>query len=105
MREYSIKFRALSVFACIDDKHRIGSLGSQRQLLNEVIVSNQDTFVVGDHDFCKFSFIPSVILLVDIPESMEGSWYAGEVFVGIKDAAFEPSSPIRHATELYKCLA
>ena len=109
MREYSIKFRELSVFACIDDKHRIkvgepGFPAAAAERGRQVIVTNQDTFVVGDHDFCKFSFIPSVILLVDIPESMEGSWYAGEIFVGIKDAAFEPSSPIRHATELYNFL-
>ena len=70
----------------------------------QVIVSFQNTFAVGDHDFCKFSFIPSVTILVDIPERIECSWYSGQVFVGIKDAAFEPSSPLRHATELYNCL-
>ena len=43
-------------------------------------------------------------LLADIPESVEGSWYSGQVLVGIKDAVFEPSSPLRHATELYNCL-
>ena len=59
---------------------------------HQLIVSSQNTFAVGDHDFCKFSFIPSVTLLVDIPERIECSWYSGQVFVGIKDAAFEPSS-------------
>ena len=44
-------------------------------------------------------------LLVDIPESIEGSWYSGQVLVGIKNAAFEPSSPLRHATELCNCLS
>ena len=70
----------------------------------QVNVSSQNTFAVGDHDFCKFSFIPSVTLLVDIPEKIECSWYPGQVFVGIKDAAFEPSSQLRHATELCNCL-
>ena len=70
----------------------------------QVNVSSQNTFAVGDHDFCKFSFIPSVTLLVDIPERIECSWYSGQVFVGIKDAAFEPSSQLRHAMELYNCL-
>ena len=55
-------------------------------------------------EICIFSLIPSVILLVEIPDSIEGSWYKGKVLVGIKDAVFEASSPIRHATELYRCL-
>ena len=46
-----------------------------------------------------------MILLVDIPESIEGSWYAGDAFVWIKDALFESSSPLRHATELYQYLS
>ena len=60
-----------------------------------------ETFVVGDHDFTRFSLIPSVVVVVNIPESFEGSWYSGQVHVGFKDAVFKPSSPIRHATELY----
>ena len=45
--------------------------------------------------------IPSVTLLVDIPESVSGLWwYDGNVCVTYKDSAFEPSSPIRHAAEL-----
>ena len=70
----------------------------------EVIVSLNETFCVGDHDFSKFSLIPSVTLLVDIPVTMTGSWYRGQVHIGIKDAIFEPSSPLRHATELYHYL-
>jgi hypothetical protein len=71
----------------------------------QVIVAMNETLVVGYHDFTKFSFIPSLILIVDIPEYMEGgSWYTGEVFVGLKDAIHEPSSPIRHAKELNNIL-
>ena len=33
------------------------------------------TFKVGDHDFTKFSIIPSVVLLIDIPERIDDSWY------------------------------
>ena len=43
-------------------------------------------------------------LEVDIPESIDGSWYQGKIFIGFKDATFEASSPIRHATELYSSL-
>ena len=89
MRDYASKFREISIFACIEDKHRIklpepGFPVAAAERGRQVIVSNHDTFAVGDHDFCKFSLIPSVILLVDIPESIEGSWYAGDVLLGLK---------------------
>ena len=48
----------------------------------------------------NFAAIPSVALLVNIPEQVSDSWYTGRVFVGVKDAVFEPSSPLRHAKEL-----
>ena len=32
-----------------------------------------------------------------------GSWYSGKVFYALKESAFEPSSPIRHVTELCSC--
>ena len=110
MRDFAIKFRSISLFVCIDDKHRV-KVGEPNfpvaavERGRHVIVSSHETFEVGDHDFCKFSLIPSVILINDIPETAEGSWYRGQVIIGIKEAAFEPSSPIRHATELHKCLA
>ncbi len=98
MKEYAIRFRDMSLFACIDDKHRV-KVGepdfpvAAAERGREVIVSMNDTLAVGDHDFTKFSLIPSVVFVVDIPESMEtGSWYAGDVVVGLKDAIYEPSS-------------
>ena len=100
MRDFALRYRSISMFVCLDDKHRcqVGEPGFP------VIVSSNDTFAVGDHDFCKFSVIPSVALMIEIPETAEGSWYNGQVFVGIKDAVFQASSPIRHATELYQCI-
>ena len=35
---------------------------------------------------------------------MEESWYTGEVYVGITDAVFKPSSAIGHVKELSNCL-
>ncbi len=40
--------------------------------------------VVADHDFTKFSMTPSVHFLNDIPPNLEGSFYSGKVFVGMK---------------------
>lgn len=109
MREYAITYRALSSFVCLDDKHRIkcGEPGypvAAAERGRRVVVSTNESFEVGDHDFCKFSIIPSVSLLIDTPESIECSWYEGKVYVAYKDAVHEPSSPIRHATELHSIL-
>ena len=38
----------------------------------------------------KFGLIPSIILIVDIPEEITGS---GKVYVSLKDSIFESLSP------------
>ena len=55
---------------------------------------------MADHDFTKLSFIPSVFFKVAIPDDISGSWYSGKVHISLKEGTFEPSSPIRHASEL-----
>ena len=67
-------------------------------------MSGTETFEVSDHDFCKFSVVPSVSFEIDIPENLEDSWYRGMVHIGYKDAVYESSNPLRHATELYSVL-
>ena len=67
-------------------------------------MSLQKRFEVGDHDFSKFSLTPSVAFVIDIPETVDGSFYRGDVFVGLKENAFEPSNPVRHMTELNSIL-
>ena len=49
--------------------------------------------------------IPSVALMNEIPGDIASSWYDGNVLVSLKDAAFEPSSPMRHMAELYSLLS
>ena len=78
---------------CLDDKHRVK------------VGEPDTTFEVGDHDFSKFSIIPLLSPLVDIPAKLSGSWYYGLVTVALKDCAFEPSSPHRHMTKLFKMLS
>ena len=69
-----------------------------------VIVAKGTKFAVGDHDFTKLLLTPSVILKVEIPENIEESFYKGQVYVGLKDHTFEPSSSLRHMTELHSVL-
>lgn len=62
-------------------------------------MSRNTDFLVADHDFTRFSIVPSVTLF-DIPEEISESWYTGQVYVTLKEGSMEPSSPLRHATEL-----
>ena len=108
-REYACIFRENSSFLSIDDKHRI-KIGEPNfpvaaaERGRRVAVRMTKSFEVGDHDFTKFSLIPSVCLVITIPETVSDSWYRGRVFVGIKDAIFQPYSPIHHATEIIATL-
>ena len=43
-------------------------------------------------------------MICNIPELINGDFYAGKVHIGLKDPIFQPSSPLRHATELYHIL-
>ena len=105
MREYALLFKSQSLFICLDDKHRL-KFGEPNfpvaaaERGRRVIVSLQEVFQVGDHDFTRFSIIPSVLFHTDIPESIDGSWYDGQVCVILKEAVFQPSSPMRHGAEL-----
>ncbi len=110
LREYAVKLREICTLVCLDDKHRLkvgepGFLVAAAERGRRVLVRVGSSFEVGDHDFTKYSLIPSVSLIVDIPEDICGSWYSGQVLVGLKEAAFEPSSPMRHAAELGNILS
>lgn len=109
LREYAVQFREVSTVVCLDDKHRckVGEPSfpvAAAERGRKVLVSLTQSFEVGDHDFTRFNIIPSVLLKVDIPDEVSGSWYRGQVHIGLKEAAFEASSPLRHATELYSVL-
>ena len=41
---------------------------------------------------------------MDIPDDVSSSWYTGQVLIGLKEGAFEPSSPHKHVTELHEAM-
>ena len=108
-REFAIQYRHFTTFICQDDKHTI-KIGEPNYPVaavdrgKQVLVGLNKKLVVGDHDFTKLKLTPSVNFLVEIPESIEGTFYHGKVYVGLKDSTFQPSSPMRHASELVKTL-
>ena len=82
----------------MDDKHscKVGEPGCPVGAVErgkQVNVRLNETMEVADHDFTRTSTTPSVILHLDLPEDMEGSFYRRKVFVGLKEKCFEPSSP------------
>ncbi len=95
---------------CLDDKHRmkVGEPGfpvAAAERGRRVLVRVGSSFEVGDHYFINFSMVPSVALVNEIPGDVASSWYDGNVFVSLKNAAFEPSSPMCHMAELFSLLS
>lgn len=78
IREYALKLRSYAIFTCVDDKHRV-KVGepscpvAAAERGRQVLVHSSTSFQVADHDFTRFSVIPSVALVVDIPDSISGS--------------------------------
>ena len=82
LREYALFVRDYSVLVSVDDKHKV-QVGEPSYPVaatergRRVMVREDERFIVGDHDFTKFSLVPSVTFLIDIPEDICDSWYKG----------------------------
>lgn len=93
------------MFVCLDDKHKV-KVGEPNfpvaavERGRRVLTMAGSSFLVGDHDFTKVSLVPSVVLDIPIPDDVSESWYSGNVHIGLKEGTFEPSSPLRHVSEL-----
>lgn len=78
-REFAIRYREFTTFVSQDDKHtiKVGEPGYPVAAVErgkQVLVGLSEKFVVGDHDFTKLSLVPSVNFMVNIPESIEGTF-------------------------------
>ena len=98
------------LLVCLDNRHsaKIGEPEfpvATTERGRKVLVKKGVYFQVGDHDLTRFSIIPSVVLIITIPDDITASWCDGQVAVTLKDAVFESSSPIRPATELCNLLS
>ena len=106
MKQLAVKFRNNAAFVCVDDKATIpigdpnGPLSTSVRPHNRGLVASiSQTLAALDHDFHVAGFIPSVLFKTSIPEDARDSFYNGEVHVTVKDKIFQPSAPMRHATE------
>ncbi|CAH1269408.1 Hypp4174 [Branchiostoma lanceolatum] len=109
LKSFSVMFKEHTALVFLDDKHgiKVGEPGYPVAAVDRgksVLVSRDSVFAVADHDFTKLKITPSVTLVCDVPESASDSFYRGKVYIALKDATFQPSSPIRHQTELYEVL-
>ena len=105
-KEFAVKFCNITNLVFLNDKYRckVGEPGFPVVAVDrekKVVVSKDNTFAVADHNFTKTGIIPSVTMICNIPESINGDFYTGKVRIGLKDPIFQSSSPLRHATELY----
>ena len=57
-----------------------------------------------DHDYHVGNLTPSVNLICDIPQEASDPFYAGQIYVGLKNSIFQASDPFRHAVELIDVL-
>lgn len=111
LKEFAILYAGESNLVFLDDKHniKVGEPGvplASAERGRQCIVTREgaSSFSASDHDFAKFKLVPSAALLCEIPESIEDSFYRGQLHVGVKEILFQPSSPIRHMAELFTCL-
>ena len=87
-KEFAIKYKKYADFIAMDDKHtcKVGEPGLPVAAVErgkEVIVAKNQSLQVTDNDFTKFSVSPSVMMEINVPDDMEGSFYDGQIHVGI----------------------
>ena len=98
-KEFAIKFFRITNLVFFDDKYRckvgepefpIAAIEREKK----VVVSRNTTFAVADHDYTKLGIVLSITIICNIPESINGDFYAGKIHIGLKDPIFQPFSPL-----------
>ena len=104
LKEYSIQYRENINLLFEEDKHtvKIGEPSYPVAAIERgksVLVSKNTNFKVADHDFTNTLFIPSAVVPCTVPENMDGDFYQGDLYVGLKESAFQHSSILIHMAE------
>ena len=66
----------------------------------KVLVAHGQIVEAADHEFSSITLIPTVVLMNEILEKVDDSWYWGKPCMFIKITATESSSVMRNAAEL-----
>ena len=104
LQSMAVELRDISRFICTDDKHKIpiGEPGYPLSALprgRRVLIATNE-FYVGDHNFTKINIIPTAILLNNIPDRTDDSWYCGKPYFLLKITALSPSTALQNAREV-----
>lgn len=78
LRSFAVRYLSFCALASLDDKHhyKVGEPNYPVAAVERgkaVLVSLDKTFTVSDHDFTRFSLVPSVDFLIDIPATPDDS--------------------------------
>lgn len=106
LKGFAVKYRDNCTLLSVDDKNHIpvgepgvpiATIFRGKKSVTHADVQN----VAADHDTsAKLKLTPSVTLQVEIPDTIDGDFYNGQVMVTVKDTIFQPSNPLRHAAEM-----
>jgi hypothetical protein len=107
LREFCVTAHSFVTYASVDDKAII-PVGEPGLPVSTGVRGHNRSIVLAegpgpsalDHDFHVHGVVPSITFVVDIPESANDSFYQGKAYVCLKDKVTQPSSPLRHSTEL-----
>ena len=103
----AVKHRSVVQMISVDDKaivpvgepHCPVSTGVRGYNKSLVTVNGPQNSAL-DHEFHIHGIVPSVSFIVDIPLSEKDSVFQGKACVVLKDKVSQPTSPLRHVTEL-----
>jgi len=106
LKNFAVKYKEHCTLLSVDDKNHIpvGEPGvpiatvfrGKRSLAHSDIQN-----LAADHDTsAKLKLTPSVALKVEVPDTIEGDFYNGQVSVTLTDTIVQPSTPLCHAAEM-----
>ena len=109
-KDFALKYKSRVGMISVDDKAIIpvgepglpvstGVRGHNRSL-----VSAGHELAALDHDFHVSGLVPSVVLVVDLPDSRQDSFFQGRAYVTLKDKVTQASSAMRHSAETMSIL-
>ena len=70
----------------------------------KVLVVKDQIIQSADHDLACIALVPTVVMIHDLPSSVDQSWYHGKLYVYIKITTTECSSVVQNSLEIERAL-
>ena len=110
LKNFASEWKEYSSLLSVDDKAIVPvgepeqPVSSNVRRLNRSLVCQDQLLVSLDHDYHTAGIVPSVMLKIDIPSDVNESFHRGQLHVSVKDKYFQPSTAMRHSTEVMSFL-